>query len=100
MVVTVKTRWLPAASVTVTVPRGVRVRSAARKNLAGRASAIGGDYTWTWDSTELLGLPASLIDQATLRLRIDMSPGVDSLNVGVAGAIALFLLRSAREQGQ
>lgn len=50
--------------------------------------------------TEGTGLPASLIDQATLRLRIDMSPGVDSLNVGVAGAIALFLLRSAREQGQ
>lgn len=50
--------------------------------------------------TEGTGLPASLIDQATLRLRIDMTPGMDSLNVGVAGAIALFLLRSAREQDQ
>lgn len=28
------------------------------------ASAIGGDYTWTWDSTELLGLPASIIGTA------------------------------------
>lgn len=50
--------------------------------------------------TEGAGLPASLIEGASLRLRIDMSPGVDSLNVGVAGAIALFLLRAAREQDQ
>lgn len=45
--------------------------------------------------TEGPGLRPRTIEQADLRVRIAMSPGTDSLNVGVAAAIALFAL--ARE---
>ena len=43
--------------------------------------------------TEGEGVSAEALVRATHRVRIDMEPGVDSLNVSVAAAIALYRLR-------
>lgn len=45
--------------------------------------------------TEGAGLSEAALEQADLRLRIAMEEGVDSINVSVAGAIALHALRSS-----
>lgn len=44
------------------------------------------------------GLRRRTLEQADLRVRIPMSPGVDSLNVGVAAAVVLYAL-AARHHG-
>lgn len=44
--------------------------------------------------TEGEGVSADALSRATHRVRIDMEPGVDSLNVSVAAAIALHRLRA------
>lgn len=46
--------------------------------------------------TEGEGLPADLTERADLRVRIPMAPGVDSLNVAAASAIALHALNPGR----
>jgi tRNA G18 (ribose-2'-O)-methylase SpoU len=43
--------------------------------------------------TEGAGLSEAALERADIRARIDMEPGVDSLNVSVAAAIALHCLR-------
>ena len=45
--------------------------------------------------TEGPGLSEAALSQADRRVRIEMEPGVDSLNVGVAAGIALSMLRDA-----
>jgi tRNA G18 (ribose-2'-O)-methylase SpoU len=40
------------------------------------------------------GLTAAVLDACDLRARIPMAPGVDSVNVASAAAIALYALRS------
>ncbi len=44
--------------------------------------------------TEGKGLSPEATDSATLRVKMEMAPGVDSLNVATAGAVALFALQS------
>ncbi|NUM33589.1 MAG: RNA methyltransferase [Candidatus Brocadiae bacterium] len=43
--------------------------------------------------SEAYGLPDSVVKEAAQILRLPMSPKVESLNVAIAGGIALFLLR-------
>lgn len=42
------------------------------------------------------GLPAEVVDACDASVAVPMAPGVDSLNVGVAGAILLYALFSPR----
>jgi tRNA G18 (ribose-2'-O)-methylase SpoU len=50
---------------------------------------------------EAEGLPISIQQACLIRANIPMTPGIDSLNVAVAGAIALYeLTRKARSQTQ
>jgi tRNA G18 (ribose-2'-O)-methylase SpoU len=47
-----------------------------------------------WLGTEGRGLSSACRDGAGSRVRIAMAPGVDSLNVSVAGALALYQMRA------
>jgi len=52
-----------------------------------------------WLGGEGPGLPADLIDQADVRLRIPLRPQVESLNVAVAAGVILFEAQRQRHGG-
>ena len=68
-------------------PSGESIAAAARQGLPRRVALILG--------TEGAGLSAEALEQADLRLKIEMAPGMDSLNVATASGIALHHFREA-----
>ena len=61
-----------------------------------RAGDLGGGPVALVVGAEGPGLTAGALEAAHLRVAIDMAPGVDSLNVATAAAVALHQVRSLR----
>lgn len=84
-------RELQAAGYSVVAldPEGESIVTAASRGLPRRSALVLG--------TEGAGLSDEVLDLVDLRLKIDMAPGVDSLNVATASGIALHYFREALE---
>jgi len=67
-----------------------RLDEAAQGNLAQGNLAQGNQRKMIVMGNEGDGLPEAIQQACTIRAKIPMAPGIDSLNVAVAGAIALY----------